>query len=184
MLAHPTDTVYGIGGAPRDLDREIARLKGRPPEHPLLRIGADAESLRRAHPELEWDERARRLAAAFWPGPLTLVLPDGSGRGLGVRVEGHPVTARILAAWGGTMSSTSLNRTGGAPARTSAEAEAVLAAMPEPRVEVAWVDVGDLTPSPPSTVVCLRGAEARVLRDGAVPAREIEARLDGERARG
>lgn len=184
LLVHPTQTVYGIGAGPRERDAEIARLKGRPSDRPLLRIGADVEALRRTHPDLRWDDRVRRLAGEFWPGPLTVVLPDGTRDGLGVRVEGHPVTRRILAEWGGTMSSTSLNVHGEAPARTAGEAAAVVDAMPSPRVEAAWVDVGDLPPSEPSTLVSLLEDRPRVLREGAVPRERVAAVLGMEVARG
>jgi len=184
LLVHPTQTVYGIGAGPRELDGEIARLKGRSAERPLLRIAADVEALRRAHRGLQWDDRARRLAGEFWPGPLTVVLPDGTPDGLGVRVEGHPVTRRILSQWGGTMSSTSLNVSGEAPARTADEAATVVDAMPSPRVEAAWVDVGDLPPSEPSTLVSLLEARPRLLREGAVPWGRVAAVLGEEVARG
>lgn len=179
ILVHPTETVYGLGAGPRELDDEIARLKGRPPDRPLLRVAADVEALRRAHPELEWDGRARELGARFWPGPLTLVLPDGSGSGLGVRVEGHSLLRAVLREWGGTMSSTSLNLSGEEPARTTREARDVLDAMPEAEVDVTFLDAGDLSPSPPSTVVSLTGVRPRLLREGAVGREALEECLGG-----
>lgn len=184
VLAHPTATVYGIGAASRALDPTLARLKGRDPGRPLLRIGPDEATLRRRHPELRWDGRARRLTEAFWPGPLTLVLPDGSEDGLGVRVEEQALTRAVLERAGATMSSTSLNRSGRPPARTSDEVARALDAMPDVEVGVVWLDAGPLPPSPPSTLVSLLGERPRVLREGAVPADEVEAclgeELDGE----
>lgn len=180
LLAHPTETVYGLGGLPVDLDREVARLKGRERERPLLRLGPDVRTIRRRHPSLVWPPAARRLAAAVWPGPLTLVLDDGSEHGLGVRVEGHPLTRRVLAALEATMSSTSLNRTGAAPARTAREAEETLAGMPEARVKVAWLRAGDLAGAPPSTVLSLRGGSPRVLRRGAIEPARLERILEEE----
>lgn len=180
VLAHPTATVYGIGGASRALDPTLARLKGRDPGRPLLRIGPDEATLRRRHPELRWDGRARRLARTFWPGALTLVLPDGSEDGLGVRVEEHALTRAVLERAESTMSSTSLNRSGRPPARTPDEVAAALDAMPDVEAGVVWLDAGPLPPSSPSTLVSLLGERARVLREGAVPSDEVEACLAGE----
>lgn len=183
ILGHPTATVYGLGAGPRRLDGEIARLKGRAPGPPLLRLGPDVETLRRVHPELRWSPRARRLAGTFWPGPLTLVLPDGTGTGLGVRVEAHSLTRGVLEAYGGTMSSTSLNVSGRRPARTPLEVREALVAMPASAVPVTWLDAGPLPGSPPSTVLSLVGGEPELLREGAVAAPRIEACLEEEVAR-
>jgi L-threonylcarbamoyladenylate synthase len=180
ILAHPTATVYGLGGLDPELDRAIARLKGRPPGKPLLRIAATPEALRAAHPELTWDERATRLAEAFWPGPLTLVLPGGGPDGLAVRVEAHPVTRAVLRSLGPvTMSSTSLNRSGSAPARTPAQVRRFLALVETAAPEVWFLDAGPLPPSPPSTVLSLVEEPARLLREGAVSFEEVE-RVLGE----
>jgi len=181
ILAHPTSTVYGLGALGPGGDRAIARLKDRDPERPFLRLAASVEALRAARPELDWDERAERLARRFWPGGLTLVLPDGSGAGLGVRVEAHPVTRALLERLGAaTLSSTSLNRTGAEPARTSGEVEAFLAAAPDPGPPVLFLDAGDLPASRPSTVVSLVERPARLLRAGAVPPEEVAGAMDGE----
>lgn len=184
VLAHPTATVYGLGGAREGLDPTVSRLKGRDPDRPLLRIGPDEATLRRRHPDLRWGDRARRLARAFWPGPLTLVLPDGSEDGLGVRVEEHPLTRTVLERAEATMSSTSLNRSGRPPARTPGDAARALDAMPAVETEVVWLDAGPLPSSPPSTLVSLLGATPALLREGAVPADEVEACLGEEVDRG
>lgn len=183
LLVHPTESVYGLGGVPRELDAEIARLKGREPGRPLLRLGGSVDALRRAHPGLRWTREAEALAAALWPGPLTLVLDDGTPAGLGVRVEGHPATRRVLLALDGTMSSTSLNRSGREPARTEEEAREVLEAMPEAAVPVWWLGAGTLAGPPPSTVLSLRGEEPAVLREGALRVERIADVLGREPAR-
>lgn len=180
LLAHPTGTTYGIGASPPELDDEIARLKGRSPGRPLLRIAGSREDLHRAHPELRWDERAERLAEAFWPGPLTLVLDDGSPEGLAVRVESHPVTRAVLLAGGGTMSSTSLNRSGEPPAVTPDRVEATLDAFPDSDVGLLWLDAGALPDSPASTLVSLRAGRPRLLRAGAVDVSEVEKQLGAD----
>ncbi len=184
LLVHPTETVYGIGALSPELDAGIARLKGRPPGRPLLRIGHDAATIRRRHPELEWGEAAERLAGAFWPGPLTLVLDDGGEDGLGVRAEAHPMTCRVLAELGATMSSTSLNESGAEPAAAPDEVREVLEALPEAGVPVTWLDAGPLPGGPPSTVLSLRGGSVRLLRAGAVGKEALERVLDGEVADG
>jgi len=177
LLAHPTGTVYGIGGGRGAAsDAEVERLKGRE-GGAILRIVADVGRLRDLFPAACWPDEAERLAARFWPGPLTLVLDDGSASGLAVRVEPHPVTRAVLSAWGGALGSTSLNRSGRPPARTEAEARAVLRAMPEASPELAFLPAGDLAGPPPSTLVSLRDAVPRLLRAGAIPASSIEAAL-------
>lgn len=183
LLVHPTESVYGIGGVPRALDDEIARLKGRSADRPLLRLAASRDALRRAHPGLRWSREAEALADAFWPGPLTLVLDDGSGSGLGVRVEGHPLTRRVLVELDDTMSSTSLNRSGEEPASTEEEVRRALEAMPPAEVPVFRLEAGTLPGPPPSTVLSLRGRRPRLLREGAVPLERIAELLDREPAR-
>lgn len=181
VLAHPTSTVYGLGGGTDVADAAVRRLKGAPVDRPLLRLAADVATLRATHPGLRWTEAADRLASAFWPGPLTLVLDDGGERGLGVRVEGHPDTRAVLAAWGRTMSSTSLNRTGGTPAATAVEAREALDRLPATgAVPVRWLDAGDLPGGPPSTLLSLRHEPPRLLRAGAVAVGRIEAVLGRE----
>lgn len=183
LLVHPTESVYGIGAVPRELDAEIARLKGRRSDRPLLRLGASPDALRRAHPELRWSGEAQRLAAAFWPGPLTLVMDDGSEQGLGVRVEGHPQTRRVLQALDDTMSSTSLNRTGEDPACTEEDVRRALKGMPPADVPVCFLGAGTLAGPPPSTVLSLRGEDLRMLREGAVPLERIAEAVGREPAR-
>lgn len=185
VLAHPTETVYGLGGGTSAADACIRRMKGRAAERPFLRLVADVATLRERHPELVWCESAARLAEAFWPGPLTLVLDDGGGRGLGVRVEAHPATRGVLAEWGGTMSSTSLNRSGERPAATAAAARRALDALTTDVAEpVWWLDAGDLPGGPPSTLVSLRHDPPRLLRAGAVPTERVEELLGRELVRG
>ncbi len=184
LLVHPTESVYGIGGVPRALDDEIARLKGRAVDRPLLRLAGSRDALRRSHPGLQWSRDAQALADAFWPGPLTLVLDDGSESGLGVRVEGHPLTRRVLRDLGDTMSSTSLNRSGEEPASTEKEVRRALEAMPPAEVPVFRLTAGTLPGPPPSTVLSLRGGRPRLLREGAVPRERIADRLGREPARG
>jgi L-threonylcarbamoyladenylate synthase len=182
LLAHPTTRVYGVGGpATPAADAELSRLKGRRPEGPVLRIGADVGRLRSLYPSAAWGADAARLAERFWPGPLTLVLDDGTARGLALRVEAHPLTRGVLARWSGALGSTSLNRTGHPPARTEAEArealDALLEALPGPALRLLFLPAGDLAGPPPSTLLSLLPPGPRLLREGAIPRAEIEAAL-------
>ena len=105
VLAYPTETVYGFGGA---IDREsvaaLIRLKRRPPGKPFLLLIDGTEMLGRL--DLHLPSYASNLVARHWPGPLTLVLPGGEGRvppqlrgpegGVAVRWTSHPATARLI----------------------------------------------------------------------------------------
>jgi L-threonylcarbamoyladenylate synthase len=177
ILVHPTTSVYGLGGAGRRADASIARLKGRAVSIPILRLVLDVDQLRTLHPTVEWREDAQLLAADFWPGPLTLILEDGSERGLAVRAESHPVTRRILTRLGDEIGSTSLNLTGEPAARTMHEARRVLRAMPESDRPLHFLSAGDLPGPPPSTLLSLRAGGPRILREGAIGRDQIESSL-------
>ncbi len=173
VVAHPTSTVYGLGGRPwPEVDARIAAIKRRPPG-PLIRLAASRAALIEALPGMGWTEAARRIADAFWPGPLTLVLEDGSRTGAAVRVDPHPVVRRLLDRAGGLMTSTSLNVTGRPPARTGGEVRAVLSRVGAEAGTVGWLDVGNLAGSTPSTLVRVAGEAVEILREGAVPATDI-----------
>ena len=181
LLIHPTSTVYGLGALPTpDLDDEIGRLKGRAPGSPLIRLAASVDSLRRAVPELDWGEAAELLARDFWPGPLTMVLDDGSAHGLAVRVDPHPAVLGLLKRADTLMTSTSVNRSGDPPARSPGDVARVVASLPDATVEVTFLDGGELPASPPSTIISLRGDGPRVLREGAVEVARLAATLGGQ----
>ncbi len=128
LVAFPTETVYGLGADATD-DRAVARIyeaKGRPSFNPLIVHLADVEGARRI---ADFGVMADRLAAAFWPGPLTLVLPHASGvsalaraglKTVAVRVPAHPVAQRVLRAAGRPIAAPSANPSGRVSA-TSAE---------------------------------------------------------------
>ena len=181
VLGHPTCTVYGIGGAVRpEVDQRVAALKGRALDRsPLIRIALNTDELRQSFPDLEWNVSAMQLASRFWPGAMTLVLADGSGKGVAVRVEGHPVMRAVLKAWQGPIGSTSLNPSGEPAAATAGQAASYLALMPEVDVPVLLMDAGHLAGTPPSTLVSLLTPAPTVLREGAVPRQAIEDCLEG-----
>ncbi len=122
LVAFPTETVYGLGADATDARAvaEIYRAKGRPSFNPLIAHIADTAKARR---EGRFDARAERLAEAFWPGPLTLVLPlaetasvcDLARAGLdsvGLRVPAHAIARKLLAAAGRPIAAPSANLSG------------------------------------------------------------------------
>jgi L-threonylcarbamoyladenylate synthase len=181
VLAYPTETVYGFGGA---IDREsvenLIRLKRRPAGKPFLLLVDGSDMILRL--DLQLPTYASMLAARHWPGPLTLVLPGGKGRvppqlrgpegGIAVRWTSNPSTRRLIRAMGDPITSTSANRPGVPPAESAQE---VLAQWPDAvaRGDLLVLDGGRLTPSQPSTVVDCMGRNPRVIRPGAIPARVL-----------
>jgi L-threonylcarbamoyladenylate synthase len=181
VVVYPTETFYGIAAdayAPAALERIFA-IKGRDIAKTIALIAHDtaaAFAIAREVPEI-----ARRLADAFWPGPLTLVLPVrreisdaliGPDGGVGVRVSSHPIARALASGLGHPITATSANRSGEAPARTIEQARSALG----DKVKV-FVEGGTLTGGAPSTVIeCARDGW-RVLRAGAVGIDEIEVAL-------
>ena len=171
ILVHPTSTVYGIGAAAtRELNAEINRLKGRPPNRSLIRLAGSVEVLRRELPGAAWDDRADKLATEFWPGPLTLILDDGSDEGLAVRVDGHPILLVVLGRWRSLMTSTSLNLEGEPPATRRRPVREVLEAMPEPAGPTIFLGAGSLPASTSSTVVSRKWKMLAARAASALPA--------------
>jgi len=194
LVAFPTETVWGLGADARS-ELAIGRLrrwKGRDAGQPVALLVAGAAAL--AALGIELPPAARRLADAFWPGPLTLVVPAAPGRfaagvaradgALGLRCSPHPTAAALAAAVAragiGPLTATSLNRHGEPPARTRAEAAALCDG-------VACLDAGPDAgagagggAAEPSTVVDCTGAQPRVLRAGAVGRSALARALDQE----
>jgi L-threonylcarbamoyladenylate synthase len=121
LVAFPTETVYGLGAdASRpDAVRRIFAAKGRPADHPVIVHLHDASQLDRWARSVP--EGAQRLASAFWPGPLTLILPraarvddvvTGGQDNVGLRVPSHPVARALLAQFGEGIAAPSANRFG------------------------------------------------------------------------
>lgn len=174
ILAHPTSTVYGLGGRVRDdVGREIARLKGREASRPLIRVAASLSELEAELGNARWNAVARRLASRFWPGPLTIVLDDETETGVAVRVDSHPLLRAVLERSGGLMTSTSLNRSGLDPVRSGQGALDLLREIGGGDIPVAVLDGGELSPGPASTIVSVRDGVS-VLRSGAITRRDIE----------
>jgi len=181
LLAYPTETVYGLGCRARLADvQALARLKGRRPDKPFLLLVSGREM-----PEsygLAFNDAANALARTFWPGPLTLVLPGGGGRlpdqlrgpegGIAVRWTSHPGTARLVAALGEPLTSTSANLPGRPPAPGAQAIARDFAAAVESGVLLV-LDGGVLGNSPPSTIVDCTQASPRLVRPGAITVEEL-----------
>lgn len=191
VLAYPTETVYGFGSAvDHESVQELIRFKGRPPGKPFLLLISGSDMIGRL--DLHLTPAASVLAARFWPGPLTLVLPGGEKRvpselrgpegGVAVRWTPHAATSRLIQAYGDPITSTSANLPGSPPATSAGEIIAAWStAAAAGRLRV--LDGGQLTSSAPSTVVDCTGSRPRVIRPGAVAAsalREVVPRLVGD----
>ena len=183
LAVFPTETLYGLGAdacSEAAVERLVA-VRGREAGKPILVLVRDVAMAERVVAEVS--DEARRLAARFWPGPLTLVLPAkpglpaaltaGSGT-IGVRAPGHPVAAAIVDGLGGPVTAPSANPPGAEPPRRLDEARAYFG----DRVGV-YVDGGAL-PGGGSTVASVEGGELRVLRAGAVSEAALRAALGGD----
>jgi L-threonylcarbamoyladenylate synthase len=180
-VVYPTETFYGIGAdafAPAALERIFA-IKGREAAKTIALIAHDNEAAFAVAREVP--QNARMLARAFWPGPLTLVMPARGGLpvaligpdgGVGVRVSSHPVARALALGLGRAITATSANRSGETPARTIAEARVALGTT----VKV-FVEGGTLTGGAPSTIVQCDHTGWRLLRAGVIGIDEIEAAL-------
>ncbi|HET8918840.1 MAG TPA: L-threonylcarbamoyladenylate synthase [Xanthobacteraceae bacterium] len=182
LVAFPTETVYGLG-ADAGNGEAIARLyaaKGRPAFNPLIAHVASAAAARKL---ARFGVAADRLAAAFWPGPLTLVLPKAAdcpvaalaSAGLdsvAVRVPAHPVAQELLRAFGGPVVAPSANRSGHVSPTTAAHVLADLGG----RIDLI-VDGGATPVGLESTIVACLGesfGDPALLRPGGVPRAAIE----------
>ena len=181
LVAFPTETVYGAG-ANAASDAAVARLyaaKGRPRFNPLIAHVANLAAARRL---AVFNADAEKLARAFWPGPLTLVLPKAAGcpvsllatvglDTIAVRVPDHPVAHAILAAFGKPVVAPSANRSGHVSPTTAAHVRADL----DGRIDLI-IDGGPTSIGVESTIVACLGAPT-LLRPGGVPRSEIERAL-------
>jgi L-threonylcarbamoyladenylate synthase len=180
LVGFPTETVYGLGAHALDARavKGIFLAKGRPADDPVIVHLADASLVRRvAEPNAD----ATALGDAFWPGPLTLVLPKHSGvppevsaglETVGVRVPSHPVALALLRESGLPLAAPSANLFG-RPSPTTARH--VLDDL-DGRID-AVVDGGRTSVGVESTIVDLTAWPPRLLRPGGLPAEAIEAVL-------
>ena len=177
VIAFRTDTFYGLGADPfnRAAVVRVRELKGREDDKPILLLIADAAEAERL--VIERTPEFLKLAAKFWPGPLTIIgkatpdLPEeitaGTGT-VGVRLPADPAVREFVRECGGALTATSANPAGREAARSAAE---VRSYFPE-GIDLI-VDGGEVTAIEPSTVVNAITSPPRVLREGAIPARLI-----------
>lgn len=191
LVAFPTETVYGLGALATS-DAAVARIfaaKERPANNPLILHVADAELARRF---AVFDRRANDLAAAFWPGPMTLVLPLRKDRGVAVtattgldtvavRVPRHPVAMALLRLVAAPVAAPSANRSGRVSPTSADHVMADLADRIDLVLDGGRVDLGI-----ESTVIDLsRKGQALLLRPGGLTRAALEAvigRLAGDRS--
>lgn len=169
LVAFPTETVYGLGADatnPKAIER-LNQVKGRPPEKPYSLHLSDTSQVQefvKTIPPL-----AQRLMDAFWPGPLTIVMPKDGGT-VGFRLPSHPVALAFLKRCGRVVVAPSANRSGSPPPTDGKE---VIKAL-----EGAYDYLLDAGPTPfgrESTVVSVVGDRLTILREGAIPAKTLEA---------
>jgi L-threonylcarbamoyladenylate synthase len=188
LVAFPTETVYGLGANALDASAvaRIYRAKGRPEYNPL--IVHVAEPARALDVVAAWPDTAAALAARFWPGPLTLVLPkrpnvpDGVTAGLqtvAVRVPSHPVARALLVESALPIAAPSANRSTGISPTTAAHVAKSLGSAVD-----LILDGGPTTVGIESTVVDLSTEMPTLLRPGTITIPELEAVLGRVRTAG
>lgn len=201
LVAFPTETVYGLGADATNPDavNHVFRVKGRPPDHPLIVHTASAEGLDRF--AIDVPEVAHRLARAFWPGPLTIIVhrrveeteagppvadETVGGRGtVGLRVPDHPVALELLtefaAIGSGAVAAPSANRFGAVSPTTADHVVEDLGRLaPELVDRVAVIDGGPCPVGVESTIIDLTGSRPELLRPGGISIVELAAVLGEE----
>jgi len=181
LVAFPTETVYGLGADAGNSDavHRIFAAKGRPSDHPVIVHLANAEDIERWAREIP--DGARKLAAAFWPGPLTLILPraasvadavTGGQDSVGLRMPSHPVAKALLAAFaalGGTgIAAPSANRFGHVSPTTAQHVADDLGEAISMILDGGACEVGI-----ESTIVAFTGEEPMLLRPGGIRIDEL-----------
>jgi L-threonylcarbamoyladenylate synthase len=180
LVILPTETVYGLAAdaARPEAVAAIFEAKGRPRFNPLISHVSDLKAAERLG---VFDDRARALAEAFWPGPLTIVAPVRDERAVSdlaragldsvaLRVPGHPLARAVLAAFGGPVVAPSANRSGRPSPTTFADAVEETGAA-----AAAALDGGPCEVGLESTVVSVLGGQVALLRPGAVTREQLEA---------
>ena len=184
LVAFPTETVYGLGADAMSTSavERVFAAKGRPSTNPLI-VHVSSEEMA-ASVTASWPKEAQKLANAFWPGPLSIVLPKGqgipkavtaSGPNIAVRCPDHPLTLALIEAFGGPLVGPSANPSGRVSPTT---ADHVREAFTQEQVMV--LDGGACRAGIESTVISLAGKTPRVLRPGLVTIPELARALGKE----
>jgi len=169
VFVYPTDTIYGIGGiVDTEVERRIIRAKKRPPENPMLLVAARAEAF--APLGLVFNDTAKALADAFWPGSLTLVLRcRATQTGVGVRLSSHPFITGLSGVFDTVLYSTSANISG----QPYVNDPDVIYDTLRGNIDF-MVDAGALPPCAPSTLAEVGDdGVVRIIRQGAVSKERI-----------
>jgi L-threonylcarbamoyladenylate synthase len=182
LVAIPTETVYGLAADASNeaAVRAIFAAKGRPADHPVIVHIPDAAAMHRW--AVDVPAAADALAAAFWPGPLTLVLKRGPAVSelitggqdtVGLRCPAHPWAQALLKAFGGGLAAPSANRFGQISPTSAQHVVQDLGLKPDGAVDMV-LDGGDCPVGIESTIVDLSGPTPRLLRPGAVTRKQLE----------
>ena len=178
LVVFPTETVYGLGANAADpaAVRKIFQVKGRPTDHPVIVHLDNPRYLHRWVSDMP--ASAEKLAARFWPGPLTLILPKaekvnevvtGGQDSIGIRVPSHPIAQQLLTAFGGGIAAPSANRFGRlSPTKPEHVRDELGTAIQ------VILDGGESPIGLESTIVSCLGNEARLLRPGFITRSQLE----------
>jgi L-threonylcarbamoyladenylate synthase len=169
IICYPTETFYALGIDPfNETAREkLYRTKGRSAEKELPLIASDEEMVAKFCDTN--DPRLKKLAARFWPGPLTIVLPSKDGvRNYAIRISSHPIARSLAKSFGGPIVSTSANASGSSPVQDPRN----LLDSIQKNVGL-LLDAGLCPGGFPSTIISLLEKPGRILREGAIHTREI-----------
>jgi len=178
LVVFPTETVYGLGANASNpaAVQKIFEVKGRPADHPVI---VHIDHQRYLHRWVsQMPPQAERLAAMFWPGPLTLILPKsetvndivtGGQNSVGIRIPSHPMAQQLLTAFGGGIAAPSANRYG---RLSPTKPEHVRDELGD-AVHV-MLDGGDSTIGLESTIVSCLDGEVRLLRPGSITRSQIQ----------
>ena len=176
LVAFPTETVYGLMALWKSATarQEIYRLKHRPADKRLQMLAPDVETAIRAG--LKPNDMLRKIAAAFWPGPLTVIVEANDGDTIGLRIPNHPFILKLLRELGEPLAATSANLSGTPAAVTPSAAVANLDGRPALLIDGGEVTV---TGGASSTVVSIVGGAITLLRQGPITLQDIQTVLDG-----
>ncbi len=174
LVGFPTETVYGLGANLLDSQavKRLYRIKKRPSAKPLTVHVAGAEDVKKMAVRIPL--KAARLMKKYWPGPLTLVLKDKSGRKTGFRVPDNRIALKLIAAAGVPVVAPSANISGNKPPVSAKEVLRDLNGL----IEVV-IDGGRTKIGKESTVVDMSGRKPVILREGAIPGPKIREVADG-----
>jgi L-threonylcarbamoyladenylate synthase len=164
VFIYPTETIYGIGGlfGVQGVEDRIFRIKQRQTDQRLILIAAERTAFDPLH--LAWPPSAVRLATAFWPGLLTLVLPGETGIETAIRISPHPCILALSSCLDNPVYSTSAN-VSGTPYVNDSD---IIYEQFKGAVDF-MIDAGKLTESPPSTIVKISlNNSISILRHGAI----------------